>query len=571
MEGDPDEASSRLHAALAAWSRLLGSDHVVAEGTQLEKRAATTLPRAPRPLAILRPQTLTEVVGAVKIAGEHLIPLYPISTGRNWGYGDACPVTEGQVLLDLGRMNRIIEVNEELAYAVVEPGVTQGQLAEQLRASGARLWIDCTGAGPDTSIVGNVMERGFGHTAYGNRSENICGMQVVLADGRVLETGFGHYANAKAARLCANGLGPSLDGLFTQSNFGVVTRLGIWLMPAPERVELIVCVLDRHDDISPVVDALRRLRLAGTLRSIAHIGNDLRVISSTTGYPWDEAGSSGLSDAVRARLRRDAGVGAWALSASLAGGRHEVRAARRTLLRALKGPGRKLMVLTRARLDLANAALRPLGFSWARSLRRRFATARSALELNSGSPTRQFLAGAYWRRRGGQPDGVPDPAADGCGLIWLAPVLPMEGTGVLAFCRLIEPIYQRHGFEPMITLSTITDRALGAIMTIAYDREDPEETRRAELCHDSLHEGARGGGLYPVSRRNSVDGRAQPRVRGVLGCRRCYQGCARPARHHCARARRAKARSAVGVIAGTAGYLKRKAGIEFDARSMWPG
>ena len=69
-------------------------------------------------------------------------------------------------------MNRIIEVDETLAYVVVEPGVTQGQLATHLRETGAKLWLDCTGAGPDASLVGNVVERGFGHTDRSGRGLN---------------------------------------------------------------------------------------------------------------------------------------------------------------------------------------------------------------------------------------------------------------------------------------------------------------------------------------------------------------------------------------------------------------
>ncbi|MGH7088709.1 MAG: FAD-binding oxidoreductase, partial [Stellaceae bacterium] len=310
MKSHGGEGPGGLAPALAAWATLLGTAHVITDGAAIARRSATTLPRAPHPLAIISAQSLDEVIGAVRIAAEHRVPLYPVSTGRNWGYGDACPVTEGQVLLELARMNRILEVNEDLAYAVIEPGVTQGQLAAHLKAAGGRLMLDCTGAGPDTSIVGNVLERGFGHTAYGVRSATISGMQVVLADGRVLETGFGHYPAAKAARLYPSGIGPSFDGLFMQSNFGVVTRLGLWLMPMPERVEMIALILDRHEDVAPVVDALRRLRLAGTLRSIAHIGNDLRLISSAVAFPWAEAGPEGLSSALRERLRGEAGVGA---------------------------------------------------------------------------------------------------------------------------------------------------------------------------------------------------------------------------------------------------------------------
>src|SRR3546814_5448318 len=107
----------------------------------------------------------------------------------SWGYGGACPGTAGTVILDLSRMNRIREVDPALAYAVIEPGVTQGQLSEHLRAQGIALWPDCTGAGPDTSIVGNILDRGFGHTPYGNRAQYISGLEIVLADGRVLRTG----------------------------------------------------------------------------------------------------------------------------------------------------------------------------------------------------------------------------------------------------------------------------------------------------------------------------------------------------------------------------------------------
>src|SRR3546814_8726582 len=103
---------------------------------------------------------------------------------KSWGYGDACPVTAGNVILDLSRMNRIREVDPALAYAVIEPGVTQGQLSEHLRAQGIALWPDCTGAGPDTSIVGNILDRGFGPPPSGNRAQYNSGLEIVLDIGR---------------------------------------------------------------------------------------------------------------------------------------------------------------------------------------------------------------------------------------------------------------------------------------------------------------------------------------------------------------------------------------------------
>ncbi len=57
---------------------------------------------------------------------------------------------------------RIIEVNEDLGFAVIEPGVTQGQLAQYLRENKSSLMLDVTGAGHDASIVGNILQRDLG-------------------------------------------------------------------------------------------------------------------------------------------------------------------------------------------------------------------------------------------------------------------------------------------------------------------------------------------------------------------------------------------------------------------------
>ena len=94
------------------------------------------------------------------------------------------------VILDLRRMNRILDFSEELAYITVEPGVTQRQVIEFLQRNKSRLWIDATGSTPDRSLIGNTMERGFGHTPYGDHFANSCALEVVLPDGDCAETGF---------------------------------------------------------------------------------------------------------------------------------------------------------------------------------------------------------------------------------------------------------------------------------------------------------------------------------------------------------------------------------------------
>src|SRR5579863_890984 len=74
--------------------------------------------------AAVAPQTVEQVQQIVRTANKYKIPLYAFSTGRNLGYGGSAPTYSGSVIVDLKRMNRVVEVNEQEAYAVVEPGVS---------------------------------------------------------------------------------------------------------------------------------------------------------------------------------------------------------------------------------------------------------------------------------------------------------------------------------------------------------------------------------------------------------------------------------------------------------------
>jgi 4-cresol dehydrogenase (hydroxylating) len=283
-----------------ALSLALGAEHVRVDEACLASFGRSTGPADIRPLAVVRPKDTAEVQEVVRIAARFGLALHAISRGRNWGYGDACAAGPGQVVVDLGRMDRIVEVDRELGYCVIEPGVTQGQLAAYLREQGTGLWMDATGAGPDASLVGNTLDRGFGHTPYGDHVANTCGMDVVLADGRLLRTGYGHYEGAKAARAYRYGVGPSLDGLFQQSGLGIVTRIGLWLMPEPEAFAGYFIRVPKDEDLEEVIDLCAA---SGSTRSCG-----ARSTSATT-CASSRAGSAtrGSGRAARRRSRRPSG------------------------------------------------------------------------------------------------------------------------------------------------------------------------------------------------------------------------------------------------------------------------
>ena len=487
---------------LRAMRDVVGADHVRDDAATLERYARSTSSRSTAPLAVVSAGSRAEVIALVDLARRHQTPLYPVSTGKNWGYGDACAVTDGQVVLELSRMNRIVQVDPQLAYAVIEPGVTQQQLSDYLRLQQIDLWTDCTGAGPDTSFLGNILERGFGHSPYGNRLQHIAGLQVVLASGEVLDTGFGHYPNARATHLFPYGVGPFLDGLFTQSNFGVVTQVGIWLMPKAECINHFICTVPEHADIGPVVDALRPLRLDGTLRSIVHIGNDLRVISGGRAFPREQAGDQApLPQGLRRSLRDKAGAGAWTVSGALYGSRAQVAAARDALRRALRGTAATSTFLTEKKLRFGARLARLLGYCGiGERLRAKVAMGEALFAMNRGVPNGRFLAGAYWRRRGGLPAEFPlqaNPAADNCGLLWVSPILPMRGADALALHAMVAPIFEAHGFDLFVTFSMINERSLGGVITVAYDKEDPAEVERAKQCYRALFDTVMRAGYIP--------------------------------------------------------------------------
>jgi 4-cresol dehydrogenase (hydroxylating) len=478
--------AEQLALAVSDWKSALGADGVSTADDILDRYARTTGVQSTRPLAILFPQSTEDTVALVKIASQRRIPLHPISKGKNWGYGDATPPLAGQVIVDFSRMNRILELNRESGYVVVQPGVTQGQLARCLAEDGGRFWMDATGAGPEASLVGNALDRGFGHTRYGDHFQTFCGLQIVLADGRVLETGFGHFKQARARWVFRYGIGPFLDGIFSQSNFGIVTRMGLWLMPKPEAFRAFFFSTPDDSRISDLVERLSPLKRQGLLPSAIHIANDLRALSARSQYPWDRArGMTPMPVELRGELRREHGLGAWNGCGALTGPKTVIAAVEKQLKSALKSyytvflDDRKLALGGRVVGGLSRVGL-------GGSLEQRLKIVRPVYDMLKGLPSNDAIRGTAWRVRTPVAEGASDPLDFHAGILWVSPVIPMVGSDVTRLLALIEPIYHKHGFDCLATLTLLTDRTISCVTNIAFDRRDAEDCRRAEDCHHEL-------------------------------------------------------------------------------------
>ncbi len=269
----PGVSPQDFRTAIAEFQAAVGKDWVFTSDEDLELYRDAYSPLWGEPdermaSAAVAPASVEEVQAVMRTANRLGVPIYPFSTGKNLTYGGAAPVLSGSVILELRRMNRILEVNEQNAYALVEPGVTYFDLYRHIREKGLKLWIDCPDPGWG-SLIGNSLEHGAGRTAlpYRDHFEARCGMEVVLADGEVVRTGMGALPGAKTWQQFRYGVGPMVDGLFAQSNFGVVTKMGFWLMPEPEAALTVSVSVPRREDIGPFVEIMANLIYRGIVPS----------------------------------------------------------------------------------------------------------------------------------------------------------------------------------------------------------------------------------------------------------------------------------------------------------------
>ena len=317
----PNIAEAQFDRALAEWTAIVGEENIVSSGIDL---ASYRDPFAPGQAAAfsasaaLRPDSVEAIQAILRIATHYRIPLWTVSTGRNFAYGGAAPRLTGSVVLDLQRMNRIIEVNETLAYALVEPGVSYFDLYAWLRSKGYRLWVDPPAAGWG-SVIGNTLERGFGYTPYGDHAATQCGMEIVLANGDVVRTGMGGIDIGTSWQTYQPGYGPSFDAMFMQSNYGVVTKMGVWLMPAPPAYLLGEIQFQHEQDLETIVEILRPLRLAETIRNNAVIEGGLRRAAGITSRAQWYYGPGAMPESALAAMLEHLKVGRWNLHFALYG------------------------------------------------------------------------------------------------------------------------------------------------------------------------------------------------------------------------------------------------------------
>ncbi len=486
-------------SAIEQWQNLLGPAQVLTGAAVQTAYGADASGHERRIPAALRINDSALLPDVMRIANAQRVAVYPISTGKNWGYGTALPARDDCVIIDLGNLQKIVHFDAELGVVTLEPGVTQGMLADFLDAGHHPFLVPVTGAGPSCSILANALERGYGVTPYVDHFGAVTDIEAVLADGSLYRTALREAGGEELARLFKWGIGPYSTGLFTQSGFGIVTRMSLVLARRPECVK--VCLFSLKDDalLEPAVLCIRSImsRLAGTVGGI-NLMNQHRVLSMAAPFPFDRVASGGLMppEVLRA-MGKQYQVFPWTGFGTLYGTKRMVAAAQKEIRSALGDIACRMMFLTPQRAQQLAGLAKFLPGKFGRGIQGMTATLAKSLELVAGRPNETAMPLAYWRNPKPQVGNWKDPSADGSGLMWYAPLVPMRPADVRAYVNMVKDITPRYGLEPLITFTTLSDRLFDSTVPLVFERDNPQAVIAAAACYKELLHTGRDKGWFP--------------------------------------------------------------------------
>jgi len=440
--------------AVAEFRKILGVENVLTTAEQLSPYAKTMMSvvdTAHAPSAALVAHTVEQIQKIVAVCNKHKVPIWTISTGKNLGYGSAAPGERGQVVLDLKRMNKIVEVNAELGYALVEPGVTYQQLYDYLQEKKIPLWMSVPAPSSICGPLGNTVDRGVGYTPYGEHFLFSCGMEVVLATGEVLRTGMGGVEKSNTWQVFKWGYGPYLDGIFTQSNFGIVTKLGIWLMPAPPAYKPFCIRFPDETDIVDIVETIRPLRISMIIPNAIVIASTIWEAAVTVKRSEYYQGKGQIPDQILREVAKKNNLGAWNVYAALYGSPEQIEV-NWQIINAFFKKHPKCRITTEK-----EEAGNPV-FEYRADLMR-------------GKPNLTEFGLYNWRGGGGS--------------MWFSPVSQAMGSETLKQMEMAKRILGKHGLD-YVGEFIVGWRDMHHIIDVLFDKTNPEEVKAANTCFGEL-------------------------------------------------------------------------------------
>lgn len=504
LDNNGDGMNTKADIFIGSLVTHFNETQIIRSGDDYDLLAKDPAANARKPHAFIYPESPEQIQILIRLAADCKVKLWVYSTGKNWGYLNTSTSEDSFVVL-LNRMNKIIHVDQELAYAIIEPGVTYEALNRFLEENHYALWTDSPGGPPTGSVIGNALDRGVGVTKYGDHFAHLCGYEVVLADGSIIHTGVANKEAGKgAAHLYKWGVGPYIEGLFSQSNYGIVTKAGIWLMRKPQDYALFSLNIQDNAALAKCMDTVRELMLSGVIHETGRFSNSVAILTLLT-QAIDEGVEprKAISRNQLEALKRKYSVPGWTGSFGIYGHSPIVKTASRLAKKTLKASDScaRINVFTKKRayfirkqieavetirsklwLKLIDFAIRKiLGTSLA--LIRLFP---GLIDLHEGKPVETVVRRGYFRYGKKRPVKDIHVGRDDLGILWSVPVLPFRGSEVVAFTRECELLFEKFNFDFYMTTMIFNARSVCPLMVILYDRLDETECARAEQLYSAI-------------------------------------------------------------------------------------
>ena len=248
-----------------------------------------------RPAAAVWPESTEQVSQIVKFANEEKIPVVPRGAGTSLS-GGAVPI-KGGIIIDLSRMNKILEISIENRYAKVQAGVVCDDLNRALAKHGFTFPPDPASSSVAT-IGGNVNTNagGIKGAKYGTTRDYVMGLQVVLPSGEVMHTG-------AYTMKCVSGYDLAKLFVGSEGTLGVVTEVTLKINPLPRHAMTAIATFARLEDAGK---AISQTMTSGVLPSVMEILDkvtlkaikentdidlpvaEVMILTETDGFTWEE-------------------------------------------------------------------------------------------------------------------------------------------------------------------------------------------------------------------------------------------------------------------------------------------
>lgn len=451
--------------------------------------------------------TQRHIAGAFKVSDHKDIPkilqwafeadasLQAISSGKNWGYGSALPTSDTIpiYILDLSGLKSILKIDTDLGIVTLQAGVTQHDLSEFLRSNNYDFMVPVTGAGPHCSIVGNAIERGYGITPYTDHFGAVTQLKAYLPNGKHYSSSLDvldHSEDKLVDHSFKWKLGPYLDGLFTQSNFGIVYEMTIRLAQRPKAFESFYIQFSHDSDLELALELTKKILhdYEGILGAI-NILDRRRILSMVAQNPNSKDLHQNMSDDQISQLGRAYKIPAWLMVGSIYGTKAVVKAVRKDIKNRVTKHCHRILFSNGLLLKFAEKMFKFLPARFLEKPRAQLEGMKEGIEIMLGIPNQVALPLAYWRNPRINPnkkESVLNPGSDSCGLMWYAPLVVSKSQNIRSFVNFVRQVCPKYNIEPLITLTNLRHDLTDSTIPILFNANDPQAVQDAQACLDEL-------------------------------------------------------------------------------------